>query len=67
MDFNQIISGLDLTSADLSRALKVSDGHIADLKSGRRKVSLTMAARLEDLTKRRDLVARVAAEKARPE
>lgn len=65
MDFNHIVADLDLKSVDLSKALKVSDGHIADLKSGRRRLSLKMAARLEELTQRRDIVPAVAAEKAR--
>jgi plasmid maintenance system antidote protein VapI len=67
MDFNQLIADLDMTSADLSRNLGVSDGHIADLKSGRRKLSLPLAAKLEKLTKRKGIVAAVAAEKAAPQ
>jgi plasmid maintenance system antidote protein VapI len=64
MDFNQIISGLDLTPAELSRRLGVSDGHVHDLISGRRRLSIKVAARLEKVAERKDIVAAVAAQKA---
>jgi plasmid maintenance system antidote protein VapI len=64
MDFNEIVSPLKLTPAELSRRLEVSDGHVHDLMSGRRKLSIKMAARLEKLAKRKGIVAAVAAAKA---
>jgi plasmid maintenance system antidote protein VapI len=64
MDFNQIVADLNLSSAELSRALGVSDGHIRDLKIGRRRLSLKIAARLEKLAERDDIVPAVAAEEA---
>lgn len=67
MDFKQIVAPLNLSNAELSRRLGVSDGHIADLKKGRRKLSIPLAARLEVLAEREDIVAAVAAEKAQPQ
>lgn len=66
MDFNTIVAPLNLSNAELSRQLGVSDGHIADLRSGRRSMSLRLAAKLEALTDRTGLVAAVAVEKAAP-
>jgi plasmid maintenance system antidote protein VapI len=45
-----LLAEVDLKSADLARELEVSDGHIADLKSGRRRLTLPLASRLEKLT-----------------
>lgn len=62
MDFKEIVEPLKLKNVHLARALNVSDSHIADLKSGRRKLTLKVAARLEVLTERRDIVSALAAE-----
>lgn len=67
MDFNQIVAPLNLKNVELSQALGVSDGHIADLKVGRRKVSLKLAAKLEVLTRRTDIIGAIAAQKASAE
>jgi plasmid maintenance system antidote protein VapI len=59
MDFNSIIAPLDITPAELARRLEISDGHVWDLKGGRRKLSLKIAAKLEGVTGRTDIVAEV--------
>jgi plasmid maintenance system antidote protein VapI len=63
MGFNEIVSDLNLNPTELSRALGVSDGHVHDLKNGRRRISLKLAVKLEKLTKRRGIVAAVVAQK----
>lgn len=63
MEIDTIREELSLTPAELARKLGVSDGHIADLKSGRRKLSIKLAARLEALSGRKDIVAAIVAEK----
>jgi len=50
MDFKLLQDRLSLSSADMARRLGVSDGYVADLRSGRRKLSLRLAAQLEELT-----------------
>lgn len=63
MVFNEIVADLDLTPTELSRALGVSDGHVHDLKNGRRAISLKLAAKLERLTNREGIVSAVVAKK----
>jgi plasmid maintenance system antidote protein VapI len=60
MDFNSIIAPLDITPAELARRLEISDGHVWDLKGGRRKLSLKIAAKLEGVTGRTDIATIVA-------
>lgn len=66
MDIEALLRKVASTSVDQARALGVSDGHIADLKSGRRKLSLPLAARIEDLTQEGGLVSAIVSEKTRP-
>lgn len=47
MDVDSIIESLDITPAELARRLGVSDGHVGDLKSGRRRLTLKVARKLE--------------------
>jgi transcriptional regulator with XRE-family HTH domain len=57
-----------LTATELARRLEVSDGHMADLKSGRRSLTLALAAKLEQVTGVSGIVDAVVAEKTgRPE
>lgn len=59
MDISSLIDGLDISPAELARRMNVSDGHVWDLKSGRRKLSLRMAAKFEEATGRTGIVAEV--------
>lgn len=61
MDFDAVRKELNLSPAEMARKLGVSTGHVADLQSGRRKLSLKLAARLEPDVP--GLVAAVVAEK----
>jgi transcriptional regulator with XRE-family HTH domain len=56
MSVASILSQVKIPSAELARTLQVSDGHIADLKSGRRQPSLRLARRLADATNRPDII-----------
>lgn len=47
MDFDVLLRDLSLSPSAMARKLGVSTGHVADLKSGRRKLSLELAAKLE--------------------
>lgn len=47
MDIDAICSQLGIKPADLARKLDVSDGHLADIKSGRRTMTLEMASKIE--------------------
>lgn len=47
MDFEAIRKQLGLSPAEMARKLRVSTGHVADLQSGRRKLSINLAAKLE--------------------
>lgn len=49
MDIDAIRQQLGDTPAQFARRLGVSDGHVADLKSGRRKLSLKLALKLEQM------------------
>lgn len=64
MDIKGILSEVAVTPAGQARALGVSDGHIADLTSARRELSVELALKLEALTKRKGLVDAVVARKA---
>jgi plasmid maintenance system antidote protein VapI len=59
MDINDIIRDLDITPTELARRIGVSDSYVFDLKSGRRKLTLRVASKLETLTKRKGIVAAV--------
>ena len=65
MDDKSLIESLDRTPAQLARELGVSDGHIHDIKSGRRRLTLGLAASIEALTGRRDIVEHVVARSRR--
>jgi plasmid maintenance system antidote protein VapI len=64
MTFSEIVKPLDLTPTELSKKLGVSDGHVHDLLSGRRRLTIKVAARLEKVAKRKGIVAAVAAQEA---
>ena len=63
MDVEAIFKDSGLSSAELSRRLEVSDGHIADLKSGRRHLTIPLAAKVEEVLGRSGIVAAVVAER----
>jgi DNA-binding transcriptional regulator YiaG len=49
MDIEAFRVELDLKPEEFARALGVSSGHAADLRSGRRRPSLPIAAKLDQL------------------
>lgn len=57
--FNIVTDGLAIPPAEMARRLEVSDGHVWDLKKGRRPLTIKMAAKLEKVLDRDDIVARV--------
>lgn len=61
MDFKSLSDELGLSPGEMARELGVSTGHVADLRKGRRKLSLKLAAKLE--SKRPGLIADVLARK----
>lgn len=61
MDIEAVLSKVAPTPAEQARKLGVSDGHIADLKSGRRDLSIPLAVELERLTQETGLVDAVVA------
>jgi plasmid maintenance system antidote protein VapI len=44
MDVSALIDSVDMPLAELARRMGVSDGHVFDLKSGRRRLTVKMAA-----------------------
>lgn len=50
MDIEAIRKRAGITLAELARRVGVSDGHIADLKSGRRNLTIDLAVKLEKTT-----------------
>ncbi len=48
MDVPSLLDSTGLKTAEIARRAKTSDGHIWDLKSGRRAITLKMAKRLDD-------------------
>lgn len=62
MNVETIRKELDLKPEEFARALGISSGYAGDLRSGRRKPSLRVVAKLQDLTAR-PLVADYVAEK----
>lgn len=48
MDVPALLSSIDGPVADIARRVGVSDGHVFDLKSGRRKLTLELAKRFDD-------------------
>lgn len=63
MDLTAIRKELGLTQAQFAALLGISNGYIGDIERDRRKVSLKLAAKLEEVTGRQGYVARVVAEK----
>lgn len=59
MDAKSLIDGLPVTAAELARRLKVSDGHVHDWRSGRRHITVEMAAKIEEVTGVYGIVAEV--------
>jgi len=59
MDINDIIRDLGITPTELARKIGVSDSYVFDLKSGRRKLTIQVASKLEAYTKRKGIVAAV--------
>ena len=56
MDIASIIDGAGVPVAELARRVGVSDGHLFDIKSGRRRLTVEIAGRLEVATGRRGIV-----------
>jgi transcriptional regulator with XRE-family HTH domain len=63
MDILAIRIGLGLRPSELARRLGISPGHMADLESGRRQLSLPLAAKLQLETGDPKLVDRWVAER----
>ena len=59
MDINDIIRDLGITPTELARKIGVSDSYVFDLKSGRRKLTIQVASKLEAYTQRDGIVASV--------
>ncbi|WP_454760604.1 helix-turn-helix domain-containing protein [Caulobacter segnis] len=51
MDVPSLLDSTGLKTAEIARRAKTSDGHIWDLRSGRRQITLKMAKRLDDALK----------------
>jgi plasmid maintenance system antidote protein VapI len=56
MDVSALIDSVDMPLAELARRMGVSDGHVFDLKSGRRRLTVKMAAKLEAALERPGIV-----------
>jgi transcriptional regulator with XRE-family HTH domain len=56
MDVASALADLGISVAELARRVGVSDGHLWDLKSGRRRLTVELAAKIEAATGRRGLV-----------
>lgn len=65
MDVEAIFRKSGLSSAELSRRLGVSDGHIADLKSGRRHLTIPLAAKIEEVLGEGGVIAAVVEQKTK--
>lgn len=63
MDFKTIQAQLGLTSAEMARRLNVSDGYVADLRVGRRSLSLKLAVKLQAMLPDEPIVQSVVDEK----
>jgi transcriptional regulator with XRE-family HTH domain len=63
MDIVALRTDLKLTQTEFAHQLGVSPGYIGDLERGRREVSLTLAAKIEQTFKLPGVVAAVVAEK----
>ncbi|WP_431490937.1 hypothetical protein [Paraburkholderia fungorum] len=50
MDVPALLDSLEIKPAELARRVGVSDGHIWDLKSRRRRLTLKLAKKIEDAT-----------------
>ncbi len=65
MDVTSLRKSLGLTQAEFAVRMGVSPGHVGDLERGHRRLSIPLAARLEELTGQQGLVAAVVAEKTK--
>jgi DNA-binding transcriptional regulator YiaG len=63
MDVEALRVELDMKPEEFARALGVSSGHAADLRSRRRKPSLPIAAKLDQLAGRPAFLPQILAEK----
>lgn len=63
MQVSDIRTDMGLSQAALADKLGVSPGHIGDIERGHRKLTINLAAKLEALSGRDDIVAAVVAEK----
>lgn len=63
MDIDALRKDLGISKTEFARQIGVSDGHVGDLISGRRKLSLELAAKIEAATNRTGLVEAVLARK----
>lgn len=59
MDVSALIAEVSASPTEAARLLGVSDGHVGDLKSGRRELSPAVAAKLEEVLQRPGIVAEV--------
>ncbi|WP_454760630.1 hypothetical protein [Caulobacter segnis] len=60
MDVPSLLDSTGLKTAEIARRAKTSDGHIWDLRSGRRQITLKMAKRLDDALKTRGAFVKIA-------
>lgn len=63
MDLPALRARLNLTQAGLAEKLGVSPGHIGDIERGHRKLTLSLAAKLEHLSGDAGIVEQVVAER----
>lgn len=63
MDIPAIRADLKLTQAQLAQQLAISPGHMGDIERGHRKLTIKLAARLEEISQRDDIVSAVVAER----
>lgn len=56
MDIAEIRKSLGLTQAVFADRLGISPGHIGDLERGHRKLTIELAAKIEEISKRTGIV-----------
>lgn len=63
MDLAEIRTSLNLTQAALAARLGISPGHVGDLERGHRKLTIKLAAKLEEISQRPGIVDAVVSQK----
>jgi transcriptional regulator with XRE-family HTH domain len=63
MDIAEIRAGLGLTQAAFAQRLGVSPGHVGDLERGHRRLTVELAAKIEEVSDRRGIVDFVVSQK----